>query len=58
MMSYKDRKIIFLVQDIPEKTCVKVFFKASVGYMHIVNEPRAGIYPIADKTGRLPSSGL
>lgn len=31
MMSYKDRKIIFLVQDIPEKTCAKVFFKASVG---------------------------
>ena len=25
MMSYKDRKIIFLVQDIPEKTCVKLF---------------------------------
>ena len=30
MRSYKDRKIIFLVQDIPEKTCAKVFFKASV----------------------------
>ncbi len=30
MMSYKDRKIIFLVQDIPEKTCAKVFIKASV----------------------------
>ena len=27
MMSYKDRKIIFLVQDIPEKTCAKVFFR-------------------------------
>ena len=26
MMSYKDRKIIFLVQDIPEKTCAKLFF--------------------------------
>ncbi len=29
MMSYKDRKIIFLVQDIPEKTCVKLFIRTT-----------------------------
>ena len=50
MMSYKDRKIIFLVQDIPEKTCVKLFF-TGVSQMNMQKD-------ITEKTGRLPSSGL
>ena len=54
MMSYKDRKIIFLVQDIPEKTCTKLFITG----VSRINEYRDGIYHIAEKTGRLPSSGL
>ena len=57
MMSYKDRKIIFLVQDIPEKTCAKLFI-TGVSRINEYRDGIYGIYNIAEKTGRLPSSGL